>query len=673
MRRLRNHWLIGCAGAVTALSIGLSAPANAQVKAAGAKNEAVQVWLTDTTGSSLGPALLTQKPDLHFGSLSSQTPSIAVDTATIYQSILGFGGAMTDAAAYEIYSSPDRDAIMNELFGPGGADFDFIRLPMGASDLSRAEYSYDDMPGGETDPALNSFSVAHDTAYIIPILQQALSIDPHLKILATPWSAPAWMKSGDTFVGDCTGTENYLNPTYYSAYAEYIAKFVQAYEGAYNIPIYMVSMENEPQNCNSGYATMNLDATGPNPNEATLAPYLRSALDAAGYGKVEILGYDHNWYDSDSDPTTYPENLMSSGAPVDAIGYHCYNTPSGVTDPYDAQSVFHDSYPDTAILFTECSGGTWATNQADNLVWEALNNVIGPMRNWAAASDYWTMATDQSNGPNVGGGCTTCRGMVTVNSDGTFTPNEDYYAWAQFSKFVQPDAVRIGSPDLESAGLPNIAFQNPDGSIITVVLNSNSGPTTFHVTSGGRGFSYSLPGSSIVTFKWSPPGGTAGTPPASTKSPTAVPSSTAWYTVMNQNSHACVDAAGWGSVNATVLQQWACGSPTQANQEWQFRPTGSGYDEVVNRNAASDDEAWDVTGGPNATSSGIALQLWSYVGGTNQQWKPVAMGDGELELVAGNSGLCLDVPGASNANGVQLRQYPCNGSAAQLFSLTQQA
>jgi glucosylceramidase len=491
--------------AALAVPVTLAAsPARAQT--------AVQVWTTTTSSSDTLALQLAQEPDVTFGPQTSQTPQITVNPGTTYQTIQGFGAAMTDSAAYLIYNSPERTQLMNDLFSPAGADFSFVRFPMGASDEALTNYSYDDMPVGQTDPSLTHFSVAHDTAYIIPVLQQALSINHGIKIDATPWSAPAWMKNGDTFTGDCSGTENYLNPAYYSAYANYYAKFVQAYEGTYGIPIYMVSMQNEPENCSPGYATMNLDATGPNPNEAAFASYLRSALNSAGYSGVQILGYDHNWYESDGDQTTYPQTLMAAnGADVNAIGYHCYNIPSGVTDPYDVQTTFHDAYPDTPIYFTECTGGAWATNQASNLDWEALNNIIGPMNNWAVASDYWGMALNPDSGPNVAsssGGCTDCRGMVTVdNSSGTFTLNEDYYIWAQFSKFVQPGAVRIATPDLESSDLPNIAFRNPNGSIALVVLNDNaSSAQSFQVDWNGQGFNYTLPASSIVTFTWSPPG-----------------------------------------------------------------------------------------------------------------------------------------------------------------------
>jgi glucosylceramidase len=513
-RHVRSHWRRAAVSAVVLAA--LATPVTVAATAASAQT-AVHVWTTTTSSSDALALQLAREPDVTFGSPTSQTPLISVDPNTTYQTIQGFGGAMTDSAAYLIDHSPERSQIMNDLFSSSGAGFDFVRFPMGASDEAVTNYSYDDMPAGQTDPNLTHFSVSHDTSYIIPVLQQALSLNPNVKIDATPWSAPAWMKNGDTFTGDCSGTQNYLNPAYYSAYASYYAKFVSAYAGTYGIPIYMVSMQNEPENCSSGYATMNFDATGPNPNEATFATYLRSALNSAGYSGTQILGYDHNWYESDGDPTTYPQNLMAAnGADVNAIAYHCYSIPSGVNDPYDVQTTFHDAYPNTPIYFTECTGGGWATNQAGNLDWEALNNIIGPMNNWAVASDYWGMALNPSSGPNVAnsnGGCTNCRGMVTVdNSNGTFTLNEDYYIWAQFAKFVQPGAVRIASTNLESSDLPNIAFKNPNGTITLVVLNDNaSSSQTFGVGWNGQGFRYTLPASSIVTFTWSP-SGTASAP-----------------------------------------------------------------------------------------------------------------------------------------------------------------
>ncbi len=146
-------------------------------------------------------------------------------------------------------------------------------------------------------------------------------------------------------------------------------------------------------------------------------------------------------------------------------------------------------------------------------------------------------------------------------------------------------------------------------------------------------------------------------------------STSAWYNVINQNSGQCVDAAGWGTSNGTLVQQYTCGSQ-QYNQEWQFTATGNGYYSVANRNAPS--LVWDITGGASATNWGTKIQLWSYGGGTNQQWMPVSMGGGYYKFVALSDGECIDTPGSSTTPGTQLQEWGCNGTAAQSFRLSQQ-
>jgi hypothetical protein len=141
----------------------------------------------------------------------------------------------------------------------------------------------------------------------------------------------------------------------------------------------------------------------------------------------------------------------------------------------------------------------------------------------------------------------------------------------------------------------------------------------------------------------------------------------AWYNIVNQNSGSCVDASGWGTANGTTVQQWSCGSQ-QANQEWEFQAAGNGAYSIVNRNAPS--EVWDVTN--VGTADGSLLQLWTYGGGSNQQWTPVSLGNGYYKLVGVGSGRCLDTPAASTANGVQLQIYDCNGTGAQAFKLSPQ-
>jgi glucosylceramidase len=647
--------LVGTALVLALAALVLAATGSAFVRRSAA-NEAVQVWLTNSNGSgTIGGfgAKLAQQGNATFGSQVSSSTNIDVNPSTTYQTMDGFGAAMTDSAAYLINGSSARNSIMNDLFSSSGIGLNFVRLPMGASDISLNNYSYDDTAG---DTSLSHFSVGHDTAYIIPIMQQARSLSPSLKILATPWSAPGWMKIGGTFVGNCNGSSNYLQNALYTTYANYFVKFVQAYQNTYNLPIYMVSMQNEPHNCNSTYATMSMEPG----DQATFSNNLRTALNNAGFSGIKILGWDHNWYENNS-PSTYPASVLGASNSVSAIGWHCYAGPTP-----GAQAVgttLHNQYPSISQYMTECTGGSWATNAASNFVWDLQNLLIEPTRNWSKGSLYWSIALDPNGNPHTGG-CVGCRGMVTVNG-GSYTKNEDYYAWGHFSKFVQPGAVRVDSTDLGNGSIETAAFKNPDGSIVLVALNSGTGSKTFQVRWNGEGFSYTLAGQAAVSFKWTPSSGSGGGGGGGGIT------AGAWYSVVNQNSNSCVDQSGGGTANGTVVQQWACVTGS-VNQGWQFRATDSGYYNVLSRVASAQNEVWDVTGGTGATGDGVKIQTWAYGGGTNEQWQPVDLGNGYYKLVARNSGKCLDVPSASTANGVQLQQYTCNGTTAQAWKLVQQ-
>jgi glucosylceramidase len=258
--------------------------------------------------------------------------------------------------------------------------------------------------------------------------------------------------------------------------------------------------------------------------------------------------------------------------------------------------------------------------------------------------------------------------MITVdNRAGTYAKNGEYYAWAQFSKVVQPGATRIGSPDAGNGGIQTVAFKNPDGSIALIALNSNrANAIPFHIDWAGESLDYTLPAGSVASFKWS--GTAAGDPGTGTGGggDGARDLSGTWYSLVNRVTGKCVDARDWGTWNGAAVQQWACGS-NQANQQWRFVPTDGGYYRVISRNAQS--QVLDVTGGPGATGEGVPLQLWSWAGGDNQQWQAIRLADGTNHLVARHSGKCIDLPGASAANGVQLQQRTCNGDGAEAFDL----
>lgn len=446
------------------------------------------VQIVETTGDRT--MLLQTQPSLSFASGgSSSSLVITVDATTQYQQMDGFGGSLTDSSAWLIWnklSASQQTTLMQQLFSPSsGIGISFLRQPMGATDFSASgNYSYDDMPAGQTDPNLTNFSVAHDTAYIIPLVKQALSINPSAKVVALPWSPPAWMKT--------TGTMNggNMNTAYVSSLAQYFVDFVQAYQQQ-GIPIYALSVQNEPLYSTTGYPSEYLAAS----DESTfIANNLGPALSTAGLGSVKIFAYEHNW-----DNTSYPETVLgsSAGQYVAGSSFHCY-----AGDP-SAQSTVETAFPAKAIWFTECSGITSSTFAGD-LVWNAEHLAIGATRNWARSVSLWNLALDQNSGPR-NGTCSNCRGVVTIDdsvSPANVTFNVEYYILGHLGKFVLPGAYRISSNTFGAGSIEDVAFQNPDGSIVLLVLNSASNAGTFTVSFKGQSFDYTLPPGALATFSW---------------------------------------------------------------------------------------------------------------------------------------------------------------------------
>ena len=311
-----------------------------------------------------------------------------------------------------------------------------LRQPMGASDFAVGRaYSYDDQPAGQTDPDLSDFSIEHDQAYILPRLREALRLNPRMALMATPWSAPGWMKDSDSMI---TGS---LLPAYHQAYADYFAHFIKAYQDA-GIPTHYVSMQNEPLYEPVDYPGMRVF---PDQAGTFIAGHLAPTLERAGLDDTKILGYDHNW-----DIIDYPEAMYSDSQVAQHVAgtaWHCY------AGEVVAQSVSHNNYPHAQAFQTECSGGDWQRLIGDPFEL-TMASVIGVPRNWGQSVVLWNLALDADHGPFIGG-CTNCRGVVTVNSDGTVTKELDYWALGHASKFVQPGAVRIASsqhPTTQSSG-----------------------------------------------------------------------------------------------------------------------------------------------------------------------------------------------------------------------------
>ena len=412
-----------------------------------------------------------------------------VDPTRRYQRMTGFGASMTDSSAYVLSSLPAtaRKSIMTDLFSTTeGIGLSMLRQPMGASDFAVGQaYSYDDQPSGKTDADLSDFSIAHDRAYILPRLKEAYAINPELSFMASPWSAPGWMKDNGSLV------QGSLREKYEKAYAQYFVTFVRAYAKA-GIPTDYVSLQNEPL-----YEPEDYPGMGVMPDQAArfLGRDLGPALDKAGLDDTTILGYDHNW-----DITDYPEAIYHdrrAARYVPGTAWHCYG------GEVSAQSVSHNDYPHAQAFLTECSGGDWqgTPDEAFDLT---MDTVIGVPRNWGQSVILWNLALDQRKGPFIGG-CKTCRGVVTVNDDGTVTKNLEYWALAHASRFVAPGAVRIGSSQPVGSPVSNVAYRNRDGSIVVVAHNQGHQSRTFDLAVADRHATATLAPGAAATYRFRAP------------------------------------------------------------------------------------------------------------------------------------------------------------------------
>ena len=416
--------------------------------------------------------LLAEMDGLQFGETYSTTSTITVNSSETYQEIDGFGFTLTEGSAEVIMSltSEKQEELLYDLFNPEtGIGVSVIRLGIGATDLSSYVYSYNDNDG---DTDMSEFSLeGPDTQYTIPVLLKALAINPDIKVMAAPWSAPEWMKLDN----------NYLNNDYYSAYALYFVKYLQAMQ-AYGIDIWAVTPQNEPLN------TTNNPSMGMTQEDqyTFVNNYLGPQLESAGFGDVKIICYDHN-----CDNTEFPI-YVSQSSYVDGSAFHLYGGDiSAMTTVYDATGK--------DVYFTEQYTASTGDFQGD-FSWHLRNVLIGAPNNYSKTVLEWNLANNSSMGPHTEGGCDTCLGAITVENSTSYTKNVAYYIIAQASKFVKPGAVRLGC---SSTSLPAIAFKNTDGSYVVICHNENTDYThTTTITIDGQSFSYEIPAGSAATFVW---------------------------------------------------------------------------------------------------------------------------------------------------------------------------
>jgi glucosylceramidase len=466
----------------------------------------IEAWVTNPDRSSL----FQKSPDsIHFRTSGARAPLIVIDPAQQFQSIDGFGYALTGGSAELLMKmSPEpRARILRQTFASDAANLgvSYLRLTIGASDLNSVVYSYDDLPAGETDPTLARFDLGEDRKHVLPILKQILAIDPAIKILASPWSAPAWMKTNQHVRGGALKVECY------PAYALYLVKYIQAMQRE-GVAIDAITIQNEPLNAkNTPSMQWQLDQ-----QLLFLREHLYPAFTRAGL-KTKLILFDHNL-----DRPDYPLALLSD--PVvsqfaDGSGFHHYGGDMA------AMTLVHQARPDKNLYFTEQMIVERPGAPTIAIAPTVKRMIVDTTRNWARNVILWNLAADPENRPHTdNGGCPMCQGAITIDRDAV-SLNLAWYTIAHASKFVRPGSIRIASTtrgdptfalteDEERPGvkrvavventqtLPNVAFQTPAGKIVLIVANDTQSAGSFTIQHNGRFANVRLSPGAVGTYVW---------------------------------------------------------------------------------------------------------------------------------------------------------------------------
>lgn len=406
--------------------------------------------------------------------------SINVNPNVTYQEIDGFGFSLTGGSALHLnnMSSTARSKILNDLFSENGIGVSYLRVSIGASDLDAEVFSYNDLQPGQTDVNLNQFSIQKDKENLIPVLKEILAINPDIKIMGSPWSAPVWMKDNNNSIGGS------LKPEYYEAYAHYFIKYIQAYQQE-NITIDAITIQNEPHH-DSNNPSMYMNA-------GDQAEFIKNHLGPKFESKeikTKIIVWDHN-----ADNTSYPISIYNDAEAnkfIDGAAFHLY-----AGDINNLSSV-HNTYPNKNLYFTEQWVGA-NSNFADNLRWHTKELIIGATRNWCKTVLEWNLASNSSLEPHTLGGCTECLGALTIDGNNV-TKNDAYYIIAHASKLVRPGSFRISSNYTND--LPNVAFKTPKNEIIVIVLNNTSIDKSFNINVLDQPITTSLKAGAVGTYVW---------------------------------------------------------------------------------------------------------------------------------------------------------------------------
>jgi glucosylceramidase len=443
------------------------------------ENPSLAVWLTSADQTSL---YQRQTDSLRFADSIHDLPVITVDAEQKYQDIEGFGFSLTGGSAMLISRLPDADrqALLRELFlhHEGGIGVSFLRLSIGASDLSERCFSYHDRLDGELDLELIHFDIEAGDLEVIPLLQEILALNPDIKIIATAWSAPPWMKTSQVFCG------GKLKEDCYAIYAAYLVKYLQAMRDK-GITIHAITPQNEPLN-QKNEPSMIMEA---DEQAVFIKHHLGPALWKAGLNEVELFCWDHN-----CDVPEYPLTVFADAEArryLAGSAWHLYGGDiSTLSDVYQL-------HPDMKLYFTE----QWVGSDGEfggDLMWHARHVLIGSLRNWSRVVFEWNLASDPFCCPHTPGGEARCVGALTIGEE--IVRNVAYYVIAHAAKFIRPGSVRIGSD--QPASLPNVAFVTTEGYAVLIVLNDGAEPQSFAIRYQGKHAETTLPAHTVATYVW---------------------------------------------------------------------------------------------------------------------------------------------------------------------------
>lgn len=436
----------------------------------------VQYWLTKGDES----IKLQAQTSTRFVMTSNTFQNIEIDDSQKFQYVDGFGYTLTGGSVEVInrLSPMKRKALLQELFGSdkNSISVSYIRLSIGASDLDSHVFSYDDLPEGQTDISLSKFSLAKDKD-LIAMLKEILAINPRIKIIAAPWSAPVWMKDNGKSKGGS------LKPEFYETYARYFVKYIQGMQKE-GITIDAVTPQNEPLHPGN-----NPSLYMPSDQQRDFIKGYLGPVFKTNNIKTKIVVYDHNC----NKPEYVLDILKDSEAYefIDGSAFHLYE------GDVSALSTVHNAFPDKNLYFTEQWTGSKGTFNED-LNWHTKNVIIGSMRNWSKIALEWNLANDSKYGPHTDGGCTECKGAITISDNENFTRNVAYYIVAHASKFIPAGSQRIASTQTQY--LSTAAFKTPNGKTVLIVQNDNKEIENFNIKFAGKIATVSVSGKSVATY-----------------------------------------------------------------------------------------------------------------------------------------------------------------------------